>query len=160
MLPQKLIHIYSMSVFCLEMNLEASQFSGQSSIGSYKQFTLDVLPILIQHALTWLQRKRNYGRVRKRCLLDLKRISDIPLFTQPTSAPPPSRPPPPRPTQVLRAASSLVLWSFHVAAVSVASALTMLVTFSVRPFAWLNVLVNWWKECAPLWTLCVFALTS
>ena len=30
-------------------------------------------------------------------------ISDIPLFTQPTSAPPPSRPPPPRPTQVSRA---------------------------------------------------------
>ena len=31
-------------------------------------------------------------------------VSDIPLFTQPTSAPPPSRPPPPRPTQVSRAA--------------------------------------------------------
>ncbi|RVW66533.1 Auxilin-related protein 2 [Vitis vinifera] len=30
-------------------------------------------------------------------------VSDIPLFTQPTSAPPPSRPPPPRPTQVSRA---------------------------------------------------------
>lgn len=30
-------------------------------------------------------------------------VSDIPLFTQPTSAPPPSRPPPTRPTQVSRA---------------------------------------------------------
>ena len=30
-------------------------------------------------------------------------VSDIHLFTQPTSAPPPSRPPPPRPTQVSRA---------------------------------------------------------
>ncbi|KAL5861631.1 hypothetical protein ACOSQ4_002927 [Xanthoceras sorbifolium] len=29
-------------------------------------------------------------------------VSEIPLFTQPTSAPPPSRPPPPRPTRVSR----------------------------------------------------------
>ncbi|XP_038713543.1 auxilin-related protein 2-like [Tripterygium wilfordii] len=29
-------------------------------------------------------------------------VSDIPLFTQPTSAPPPSRPPPPRPSRVSR----------------------------------------------------------
>ncbi|KAJ7957058.1 Auxilin-related protein 1 [Quillaja saponaria] len=29
-------------------------------------------------------------------------VSEIPLFTEPTSAPPPSRPPPPRPVQVLK----------------------------------------------------------
>ncbi|KAF8018641.1 hypothetical protein BT93_H3512 [Corymbia citriodora subsp. variegata] len=33
-------------------------------------------------------------------------VSEIPLFTQPTSVPPPSRPPPPRPARVSRAGSS------------------------------------------------------
>lgn len=33
-------------------------------------------------------------------------VSEIPLFTQPTSAPPPSRPPPPRPTRVPRSEAS------------------------------------------------------
>lgn len=33
-------------------------------------------------------------------------VSEIPLFTQPTSAPPPSRPPPPRPVQVSKARTS------------------------------------------------------
>ncbi|PIA58420.1 hypothetical protein AQUCO_00500386v1 [Aquilegia coerulea] len=33
-------------------------------------------------------------------------VSEVPLFTQPTSAPPPSRPPPPRPVQVSRADES------------------------------------------------------
>ncbi|KAJ0113720.1 hypothetical protein Patl1_03205 [Pistacia atlantica] len=33
-------------------------------------------------------------------------VSEIPLFTQPTSAPPPSRPPPPRPTRLSKSESS------------------------------------------------------
>ncbi|KAL3729079.1 hypothetical protein ACJRO7_033649 [Eucalyptus globulus] len=33
-------------------------------------------------------------------------VSEIPLFTPPTSVPPPSRPPPPRPARVIRAGSS------------------------------------------------------
>lgn len=35
-------------------------------------------------------------------------VSEIPLFTQPTSAPPPSRPPPPRPVQVSNSKGGLV----------------------------------------------------